>query len=221
MRFYAYQFSTLTRMELFSSPHQHFLYILSAYPSICHSPGPVPGAFSLSPSNSPAVKPVLSPPFKEIFQPSVLLSCSFSHRPGRSAWSRADAQYTLNNDRILLFFLIPNSSRAHTYSLHLLPSFLSRFCSLPLPVSPDLLSRRSETADDLPHLRACNFVLSLLSRLQGSAPSPSPSTLISYLEIRILFFFSFESRLSISFLFICLLNGANAFPRFSSRLCSL
>lgn len=133
----------------------------------------------------------VSPPFKEIFQPSVLLSCSFSHRPGRSAWSRADAQYTLNNDRILLFFLIPNSSRAHTYSLHLLPSFLSRFCSLPPPVSPDLLSRRSETAEDLPHLRACNFVLSLLSRLQGSAPSPSPSTLISYLEIRILFFFFF------------------------------
>lgn len=78
MRFYAYLFLTLIRLELFSSPCQHFLlYLFSACPSIHPSPSLANGTLSLSPPNNPGVKAVMSPLFKAISQPSMLLSCSF------------------------------------------------------------------------------------------------------------------------------------------------
>lgn len=126
------------------------------------------------------------------------------------------------NDRILLFFLILNFSRAHTYRLYLLLSFLSRFCSLPPPVSPRLTLSEVRDCGRSSSSQRCVALFSPFSC--GCMAVRPPHLLLRQLfrnQNLFFFFFLLNQDSLFSFLFICLLNGANAFPRFSTRLCSL
>lgn len=99
-----------------------------------------------------------------------------------------------------------NFSRAHTNSFHLLPSFLSHFCSLSPTCLPKITLSEVETFEDLaqpssalpPHLSGVELC---------SLPSPLVAAWqwVSYLGIRIIFFF-----------FLSLLNQDFLFPPFSS-----
>lgn len=178
MWFYAYLFLTLIRLELFSSPCQHFLlYLFSARPSFHPSPSLTPGPLPLSPPNNPGVKAVMSALFKAISQPSVLLSCSFCPIGQRAV---PEAQQMLGQCLVNKWLNPPFLLHDWTSPEHILivsasyHPFLSHFYSLCPTCLPKITL--SEVRD---FRRACSVFITLDPSSQHVELCPLPSPLIA------------------------------------------
>lgn len=164
------------QLLLFSSPCQHFLlYLFSARPSIHPSPSLAPGPLPLSPPNNPGVKAAMSPLFKAISQPSVLLSCSFcpiglcAVREAQQLLGQCLVNKWLNPPFLLHDWTSPERILIVSASYH---PFLSHFCSL----SPTYLPKIT-LSDVRDFWRSCSVFITLApsSQQRGTLFSPFSS----------------------------------------------